>query len=462
MAKEKTRFFCKECGQESLKWMGRCPGCDAWNSLVEEKVAKASPAPRYGIQGQGAPGRSAPVHIDAAEAGESLRFSTGIQELDRVLGGGIVEGSLTLLAGDPGIGKSTLLLQVAEKIAAQGRTVLYISGEESIQQVKMRAHRLGVRDVPLYLLAETDIEAMSEAIVKTGPKWVVVDSIQTAYWATLGSAPGNVAQVRECAAHLLRIAKDLSIAITLVGHVTKEGSIAGPRVLEHMVDAVLYLEGERNYPYRVLRGVKNRFGSTNELGIFEMRGEGMAEVANPSAFFLAERTQGVAGSVVVPCLEGTRTVLVEIQALVTPTAFGQARRMATGLDYNRTVLLAAVLDKRVGLHLGQQDIYVNVAGGLKIMEPAADLGVVVAIASGWRNRSADPECVVFGEVGLTGEVRAVAHLEKRVKEAAKLGFKRCICPQQNRKYWKDAIDTVDMEVIGVNTVDEALVAALGS
>ncbi|ABZ83923.1 DNA repair protein rada [Heliomicrobium modesticaldum Ice1] len=457
MAKAKSRFFCSQCGQESLKWLGRCPGCGAWNSLVEEQVAKGggekSLSNRFGATLTGGP-----IHIDQAEVQSNIRLSTGIAELDRVLGGGLVVGSLTLLAGDPGIGKSTLLLQAARHMAAASGPVLYVSGEESVQQIKMRARRLGIEGVDLYLLAETDIAVVIETIRQRKPGWVIIDSIQTMYWDELGSAPGNVAQVRECAAQVMRLAKDLPVAVTLVGHVTKEGAIAGPRVLEHMVDAVLYLEGERHYPYRVLRGVKNRFGSTNELGIFEMIGQGMVEVPNPSAFFLAERTQGVAGSVVVPCMEGTRPVLVEVQALVAATSFGQPRRMATGLDYNRTVLLAAVLDKRIGLQLGQQDIYVNVAGGLKIAEPAADLAVVTAIASSWRNQPADPEAVVIGEVGLTGEVRAVGHLEKRMHEALKLGFTRCVCPKQNRKYLKE--DT-GIEVIAVETVEEALAALLG-
>ncbi|MBC9785222.1 DNA repair protein RadA [Heliobacterium chlorum] len=457
MAKAKTRFFCSECGQESLKWMGRCSGCGAWNSLVEERIAKSSGdgalSQRYGAAAKGAV-----VHVDKAEVTENIRLSTGISELDRVLGGGLVAGSLTLLAGDPGIGKSTLLLQAAQKIADSGGRVLYVSGEESVQQIKLRAARLGVQGVELYLLAETNIQMICDSIRECKPAWVIIDSIQTMYWDEIGSAPGNVAQVRECTGQLLRLAKDLPVAMTLVGHVTKDGAIAGPRLLEHMVDAVLYLEGERHYLYRVLRGVKNRFGSTNELGIFEMLGQGMVEVPNPSAFFLAERTQGVAGSVVVPCMEGTRPVLVEVQALVTPTTFGQPRRMATGMDYNRTVLLAAVLDKKVGLHLGQQDIYVNVAGGLKLAEPASDLAVVTAIASSWRNRPADPEVVVIGEVGLTGEVRAVTHLEKRINESVKLGFSRCVCPKQNRKYLREE---TGMEVIAVETVDEALAAVLG-
>ncbi|QGG49217.1 DNA repair protein RadA [Heliorestis convoluta] len=456
MAKGKSRFFCNQCGQESLKWMGRCNGCGAWNSLVEEKVAKnesaSSLTSRFGTQGI-----SKPIHIDEAVDGDESRFSTGIQELDRVLGGGLVNGSLTLLSGDPGIGKSTILLQSAAQVANRSK-VLYVSGEESVQQIKMRAQRLQVKNVNLYLLAETNIETILEIIKNIEPQWVIIDSIQTLYWNEIGSAPGNVAQVRECSGQLLRLAKDLPVAITLVGHVTKEGAIAGPRVLEHMVDTVLYLEGERNYPYRILRSVKNRFGSTNELGVFEMLGQGMVEVSNPSAFFLAERSQGAPGSVVVPSMEGTRPLLVEVQALVTPTLFGPARRVATGLDYQRTVLLAAVLDKKIGLHLGQQDIYVNVAGGLKIVEPAVDLAIVAAIASSSRNQMTDPETVLIGEVGLTGEVRAVGHLEKRIREASKLGFRRCICPGQNRKYLKG---DVEIEIIGVEKVEEALSVALG-
>lgn len=424
---------------------------------MEEPVAPAV-APGVGVRRRDRSETSAPVHIDQAGVTENLRLATGIAELDRVLGGGLVAGSLTLLAGDPGIGKSTLVLQAAHRLAGQGGRVLYVSGEESVQQIKLRASRLGVTGVDLYLLPETNIEHILAAIRDTAPVWVVVDSIQTVYWAELGSAPGNVAQVRECAARFLGLAKDRGVAITLVGHVTKDGAVAGPRLLEHMVDVVLYLEGERHYPYRVLRGVKNRFGSTNELGIFEMRGDGLVEVLNPSAFFLAERSRGVPGSVVVPCLEGTRPFLVEVQALVVPATFGQARRTVTGMDHHRAVVLAAVLDKKVGLHLGQKDIYVNIAGGLKITEPAADLGVVVAMASGWRNWPVHPETVVVGEVGLTGEVRAVGHMDKRLMEAVKLGFKRCICPQQNRKYLKQE---TGITVVGVETVMEALQAVVG-
>ncbi|KAB2951443.1 DNA repair protein RadA [Heliorestis acidaminivorans] len=456
MAKGKIRFFCTHCGQESLKWLGRCPGCGEWNSLVEEQIAKKDSNSTL-VSRFGPCDVSKPLHIDEVSGGDETRFSSGIAELDRVLGGGLVSGSLTLLSGDPGIGKSTLLLQSSAQVARQGK-VLYISGEESVQQIKMRAERLDVKDVNLYLLAETNIETILEVIKSIAPQWVIIDSIQTLYWSELGSAPGNVAQVRECAGQLLRMAKDLPVAITLVGHVTKEGVIAGPRLLEHMVDTVLYLEGERNYPYRILRSVKNRFGSTNELGVFEMLGQGLIEVANPSAFFLAERSQGAPGSVVVPSMEGTRPVLVEVQALVTPTVFGQARRVTTGLDYQRTVLLAAVLDKKIGLHLGQQDIYVNVAGGLKVLEPAVDLAIVAAIASSSRNQTVDAETVFIGEVGLTGEVRAVGHLEKRIREASKLGFRRCICPSQNRKYLKGVLD---IEIIGVERVEEALSVALG-
>ncbi|GEN31948.1 DNA repair protein RadA/Sms [Cerasibacillus quisquiliarum] len=448
MAKTKTKYVCQSCGYESPRWMGRCPGCSNWNTLVEEIERKTKTnRPSTGLTSR------KPIKITSIESQEEPRILTSLKEFNRVLGGGIVHGSLVLIGGDPGIGKSTLLLQISSQLAEQQLPVLYISGEESTRQTKLRADRLNVSSDLLYVLAETNLFDIANHIEELKPSLVIVDSIQTIYKDEVTSAPGSVSQVRECTSELMRIAKTNHIPIFIVGHVTKEGAIAGPRVLEHMVDTVLYFEGERHHTYRILRSVKNRFGSTNEMGIFEMKEEGLKEVMNPSEIFLEERSKGAAGSTVVASMEGTRPVLVEIQALISPTSFGNPRRMATGVDYNRIPLLMAVLEKRVGLMLQNQDAYVKVAGGVKLDEPAIDLAISVSIASSFRNQPTRPDDIFIGEVGLTGEVRRVSRIEQRVQEAAKLGFKRVICPQKNIDGWT-LPETI--EIIGVNTVQEAL------
>jgi DNA repair protein RadA/Sms len=454
MAKAKTVFFCQECGYESPKWMGKCPSCSTWNSMVEETVRASSGHTERRTQRES----SRPIPITKIEKTNEHRILTKMAEFNRVLGGGVVEGSLVLVGGDPGIGKSTLLLQASDQLAQNGQKVLYISGEESIKQTKMRAERLEIESDNLYVLAETDIHEIENRLKDLGPTFLVIDSIQTIYNPEISSAPGSVSQVRECTGHLMRLAKTNGVATFIVGHVTKDGAIAGPRLLEHMVDAVLYFEGERHHTFRILRAVKNRFGSTNEIGVFEMKEVGLAEVANPSEIFLQERTNGTAGSTVVAAVEGTRTVLVEIQALVTPTSFGNPRRMATGIDHNRISLLMAVLEKRVGLLLQNHDAYVNVAGGVRLDEPATDLAVALSIASSFRDRPTEATDIVIGEVGLTGEVRRVSRIEQRISEAEKLGFKRAIIPRQNVGGW-----TVPsgIEVIGVSTVREAMEQAMG-
>lgn len=455
MAKRKMKFVCQECGYESAKWMGKCPGCNTWNTMVEE-VEVSSSRNRHTIGG-GTRTVSKPEKITAIEIKKEPRITTKMQELDRVLGGGIVPGSLVLIGGDPGIGKSTLLLQVSAQLAEKQHPVLYISGEESSRQTKMRADRLRIQSDLLYVLAETNLHDIENQIQKIKPSFVVIDSIQTIYREEVTSAPGSVSQVRECTAELMKIAKTQGIAIFIVGHVTKEGAIAGPRLLEHMVDTVLYFEGERHHTYRIVRSVKNRFGSTNEMGIFEMKEEGLREVMNPSEMFLEERSQGSAGSTVVASMEGTRPVLVEIQALIAPSSFGNPRRMATGVDHNRVSLLMAVLEKRVGMMLQNQDAYVKVAGGMKLDEPAIDLAIAVSIASSFRDHPTRPDDIFIGEVGLTGEVRRVSRIEQRVQEAAKLGFKRVICSEKNLSGWSAPSS---IEVIGVNTVQEALETGL--
>ncbi len=399
-----------------------------------------------------------PLPITSVQSESEPRIDTTMKELNRVLGGGIVPGSLVLVGGDPGIGKSTLLLQVSARLAETKKKVLYISGEESVKQTKLRADRLNIRSPELFVLAETDLHLIERAIDEVQPALVIIDSIQTVYHEDIASAPGSVAQVRECTAAFMKIAKTKGIATFIVGHVTKQGSIAGPKLLEHMVDSVLYFEGERHHTYRILRAVKNRFGSTNEMGIFEMKELGLKEVLNPSEIFLEERSEGAAGSIVVASIEGTRPVLVELQALVSPTSFGNPRRMATGIDHNRVSLLMAVLEKRVGLLLQNQDAYLNVAGGVRLDEPAIDLAVALSIASSFRNRSTNPADVAIGEVGLTGEIRRVSRIDQRVNEAAKLGFKRAIIPEQNLEGW-----TVPkgIELVGVSTLEQALAAAIG-
>ncbi|MFB4170093.1 DNA repair protein RadA [Virgibacillus sp. JSM 102003] len=451
MAKRKVKFVCQDCGYESAKWMGKCPGCHNWNTLVEE-IEASSMKNRHTVGG-GAKAAQKPESITAIESEKEPRMTTTMMEFNRVLGGGIVPGSLALIGGDPGIGKSTLLLQISSQLAEKQLPVLYISGEESTRQTKLRADRLGVKSDLLYVLAETNLLDIANQIEQIKPSFVVIDSIQTIFREEVTSAPGSVSQVRECTSELMRIAKTNGIPIFIVGHVTKEGAIAGPRMLEHMVDAVLYFEGEQHHTHRILRGVKNRFGSTHEMGIFEMKEEGLREVLNPSEIFLEERSQGTSGSTVVASMEGTRPVLVEIQALISPTSFGNPRRMATGIDSNRVPLLMAVLEKRVGLMLQNQDAYIKVAGGVKLDEPAIDLAVAVSIASSFRDQPTKPEDIIIGEVGLTGEIRRVSRIEQRVQEAAKLGFKRVICPKKNLEGWK-APESI--QVVGVNTVQEAL------
>ncbi|AFZ89135.1 MULTISPECIES: DNA repair protein RadA [Bacillus] len=457
MAKSKTKFICHSCGYESAKWMGKCPGCGAWNTMVEETIKKA-PANRRAAFSHSVQTVQKPSPISSIETSEEPRVQTKLEEFNRVLGGGVVKGSLVLIGGDPGIGKSTLLLQVSAQLADTAGSVLYISGEESVKQTKLRADRLGINSQMLHVLSETDMEYISSAIQEMKPAFVVVDSIQTVYQSDITSAPGSVSQVRECTAELMKIAKTNGIPIFIVGHVTKEGSIAGPRLLEHMVDTVLYFEGERHHTFRILRAVKNRFGSTNEMGIFEMREEGLTEVLNPSEIFLEERSAGASGSSIVASMEGTRPILVEIQALISPTSFGNPRRMATGIDHNRVSLIMAVLEKRVGLLLQNQDAYLKVAGGVKLDEPAIDLAVAVSIASSFRDTPPNPADCFIGEVGLTGEVRRVSRIEQRVKEAAKLGFKRMIIPEANADGW-----TIPkgIEVVGVANVAEALRTSLG-
>ncbi|WP_018888194.1 DNA repair protein RadA [Paenibacillus massiliensis] len=456
MAKVKTKFYCTECGYESPKWYGKCPGCQAWNSMVEatETVVKTAGMSSSLFHNQT---QEKPLSITEVESGKEPRVLTGIGELNRVLGGGLVPGSLVLVGGDPGIGKSTLLLQASNELARSGLRVLYVSGEESVRQTKLRADRLGVLSPELYVLCETNLETIEAAVDQMKPQFLVIDSIQTVYLPDVTSAPGSVSQVRECTARFMRIAKGLGIATVLVGHVTKEGAIAGPRLLEHMVDCVLYFEGERHHTYRLLRAVKNRFGSTNEMGIFEMGEGGLREVENPSELFLSERPLGVAGSTVVASMEGTRPVLVELQALIASTHFPSPRRMGTGIDHHRLSLIIAVLEKRMGMFLQNQDAYLNVAGGVKLDEPAVDLAIAVSIASSFRDVPTKPYDVIFGEVGLTGEVRAVSRAEQRVREAHKLGFKRVILPEKSLKGWTPP---KNLEIIGVGTVSEALAAAL--
>ncbi|MCP3748120.1 DNA repair protein RadA [Paenibacillus sp. A3M_27_13] len=456
MAKVKTKFSCTECGYESPKWYGKCPGCQAWNSMVEETESVVK------TQGMGSSllthsTKDKPLPIIEVESGKETRILTGIGELNRVLGGGVVPGSLVLVGGDPGIGKSTLMLQTSNELALTGLKVLYVSGEESVRQTKLRADRLGALSPSLYVLCETNLETIEEAVDSLKPEFLVIDSIQTVYLPEVTSAPGSVAQVRECTSRFMRIAKGLGIATVLVGHVTKEGAIAGPRLLEHMVDCVLYFEGERHHTYRLLRAVKNRFGSTNEIGIFEMGESGLREVSNPSELFLSERPLGVAGSTVVASMEGTRPVLVELQALIAATHFPSPRRMGTGVDHHRMGLIIAVLEKRMGMFLQNQDAYLNVAGGVKLDEPAVDLAIAVSIASSFRDAPTKPYDVIFGEVGLTGEVRAVSRAEQRVREAEKLGFKRVIMPEKSLKGWTHP---KGIQIIGVGTVADALAAAL--
>ena len=448
MAKaKKSVYFCQNCGHEESKWLGQCPMCKEWNTFAEEKVVS--------IKGQKSSGEKQvqAVTLSSVTTDEDERMKTELVELDRVLGGGIVPGSLVLVGGDPGIGKSTLLLQVCQKLSAMNKKVLYISGEESLKQIKLRANRMGEFSENLYLLCETSLNLIQTAIEREKPDVVVIDSIQTMYNEEIGSAPGSVSQVQESTNVFMQLAKGMNIAIFIVGHVTKEGTVAGPRVLEHMVDTVLYFEGDRHASYRILRGVKNRFGSTNEIGVFEMRKEGLVEVENPSEFMLSGKPENASGSVVACAMEGTRPMLMEIQALVCKSNFGMPRRTAAGIDYNRVNLLMAVLEKRVGLPLSGYDAYVNIAGGIRMNEPAVDLGIIMAVASSYKNRPVSEDTIVFGEVGLSGEVRAVTMPEQRVAEAKKLGFKVCVVPEVSLK----SIGKVEgIEVIGVKSVNQTM------
>ena len=453
MAKaKKTAFFCQNCGYESAKWMGQCPACREWNTFVEEPTAAKTPAGTQGIGNHSAAGRK-PVHLTEISTGKEERIPTGIGELDRVLGGGIVPGSLTLVGGDPGIGKSTLLLQVCRMLSTAGHQVLYISGEESLRQIKLRAVRIGEFNENLSLLCETNLDIIRAVMEKETPEMAVIDSIQTMYNEEVSSAPGSVSQVRESTNVLMQIAKGMGISIFIVGHVTKDGNVAGPRVLEHMVDTVLYFEGDRHASYRILRGVKNRFGSTNEIGVFEMREEGLAEVPNPSEFMLEGRPAEASGAVTACSMEGTRPILLEVQALVSKTNFGLPRRTAAGVDYNRVNLLMAVLEKRCRYALSGYDAYVNIAGGMKMNEPALDLAIVMALISSYKDRPLNEKTIVYGEVGLSGEVRAVSMAEQRVHEAVKMGFTRCILPMVNVSKLKPRSD---IRLEGVANVREAI------
>lgn len=451
MAKLRNKFVCSECGYESSGWLGKCPSCLKWNTFIEEVYEETS-------MDRSVPNSPLPVAISLSEIEniEVSRIGTGSAELDRVLGGGIVPASMILVGGDPGIGKSTLILQVCSKIAEKGR-VLYVSAEESAAQIKLRAQRLGAVNPNVYLVSETSYERVEATVDRDKPDFLVIDSIQTIYSDNLSSAPGSVSQVRDVTGRLLRIAKKKGITVFIIGHVTKEGALAGPRVLEHMVDTVLYFEGERHQGFRILRAVKNRFGSTNEIGIFEMDSGGLKDVANPSGIMIEDKSRDQAGSAIVGIIEGTRPILVEVQALICATSFGMPRRQATGMDYNRLTMLMAVMEKKMGMQLHTFDAYINVAGGFKIIEPAADLGVILAIASSFKNIPIKPATVVFGEVGLTGEVRQVSQMDKRITESLRMGFKRLIVPEQRKDVLSGSGDSV--EIIMVSTVEEAIEAA---
>jgi len=454
--KTKTVFSCQNCGYQSPKWLGRCPDCNSWNSFVEEDYASIPSKTKE----RTALYKDEPVLLKDVEFKDDDRLKTDILELDRVLGSGIVRGSVILIGGDPGIGKSTISLQVSNQLTKQGITVLYVSGEESVVQTKLRAKRLGSPELGnLYIVNQTDLSFIVEYIRKIKPQVVIIDSIQVIFEPTLSSSPGSVSQVRECAGILTQLAKTSGVSIFIIGHVTKEGTLAGPRVLEHIVDTVLYFEGDRFSIYRILRAVKNRFGSTNEIGVFEMTSGGLSEVKNPSQIFLSERPKDVSGSVVVSILEGTRPLLVEIQSLVSKSVFGYARRRAQGFDYNRLTLLVAVLEKRMGLALEAEDIFVNVAGGIKVEDPGADLAVAVAVASAFREQLVLPETVVIGEIGLAGEIRSISQATLRINEAEKLGFKHCVLPRNNYKNLRFNKDTI--ELIPVSTLKEALDIILG-
>lgn len=452
MKKGSTVFFCQNCGYESAKWSGQCPACRQWNTFAEEPSA---PKTRSGSTGRKRTGevKNAPVRLSEVESGEGRRISTGMRELDQVLGGGIVPGSLVLVGGDPGIGKSTLLLQVCRNLSRTLSGVLYISGEESLQQIKLRASRIGEFQNTLRLMCETNLADIEEVVLREKPQVVIIDSIQTMYQEDISSAPGSVSQVREATGVLMRLAKEQGITIFIVGHVTKEGTVAGPRVLEHMVDTVLYFEGDRHASYRILRGVKNRFGSTNEIGVFEMQESGLKEVANPSEYMLSGKPEGASGSVVACAMEGTRPMLLEVQALVCRTNFGLPRRTAAGIDYNRVNLLLAVLEKRLNLPFSSYDAYVNIAGGMRLNEPAMDLALVLAVISSYKDIPVADKTIVFGEVGLSGEVRAVSMAQQRVQEAKKLGFTRVLLPKSSLEQVKNV---TGIELLGVAAVRDAL------
>lgn len=451
MAKVKTQFLCSECGYVSPKFLGRCPNCGRWNTLVEERISEPKNERKSRVSFEGK--SSKPQLISEVKMHEEPRVKTGMEELNRVLGGGVVDGSLVLIGGDPGIGKSTLLLQLSGQLAATDRDVLYVSGEESASQIKMRAERLQVNSERFYLYPETDMSNIRAVIEELHPQYVIIDSVQTMQEPDIDSAVGSVSQIREITAELMQIAKTNNITIFIVGHVTKGGAIAGPKILEHMVDTVLYFEGDLHHAYRILRAVKNRFGSTNELGIFEMREEGLREVANPSEIFLEERLQDANGSAIVVSMEGTRPILVEIQALITPTIFGNAQRTASGLDRNRVSLIMAVLEKRANLTLQNQDAYLKAAGGVKLDEPAIDLAIAMSIVSSFKNQGTRPTDSFVGEIGLTGEIRRVNRIEQRVAEAQKLGFQRILIPKNNLKGWNPP---KGIEVVGVTTITDAI------
>ncbi len=448
MAKTKTIFVCNSCGYESPKWLGKCPACNEWNTFYEEKLQVAvSSGTNIKVKET-----AKPVLLNQVEGKENIRIKTGVSELDRVLGGGLVKGSLTLLGGEPGIGKSTLILQICDKLGTEGK-VLYVSGEESAEQVKLRADRLNIKNDNILFLGETDIDSIEAEIISINPKLVVIDSIQTMYSNEISSAAGTVSQVREITARIMKCCKQSGITTIIIGHVTKDGSIAGPRVLEHMVDTVLYLEGERYFSYRVLRGVKNRFGSTNEVGMFEMQNEGMCEVTNPSKVLISEDQEEVPGTAIVCSLEGTRPLLAELQALTTQSFYGIPKRTGNGIDFNKIALIVAVLEKRAHLSLGNQDIYLNVVSGMKITEPSVDLGIALVIASSYKNTYIPKNMAIIGEVGLTGEIRAVNMIDKRLKEAERLGIKKCIIPENNKRNLKDKYK---LDIIGVKNINDAL------
>ncbi len=443
-------YCCQQCGHQSPKWMGRCPECGEWDTLIEEKPAAAN---RQGRGAGDAAAQAVPVSIDAVALEEEYRLLTGIREFDRVLGGGIIDGSLVLIGGDPGIGKSTLMLQVLNGLARQGRTVLYVSGEESLRQLKMRSQRLDAVSANLLVASDINVESILSTVASLKPGVLVIDSIQTMFSPEVTAAPGSVSQVREATMKLMVMAKQTGVPAFLVGHVTKEGAIAGPRLMEHMVDTVLYFEGDQNHVFRILRAVKNRFGSTNEIGVFEMKAAGLAEVPNPSAVFLAERAENAAGSVVTACMEGTRPILVELQALISSAGFGTPRRTILGLDHNRVSLLVAVMEKKLGLNMAGHDIFMNVAGGVKVSEPAVDLGIAAAVASSFLDRAVPEKMMLLGEVGLAGEVRGISQLESRISEIRKMGFKRCVVPKSSLKTISGA---EGIELFGINQLGEMM------